>query len=213
MLDVILGLFAVLAGLVLCFGGAFALRIVFPIWGAFAGFAFGAGLVAGLAEERFLGTVLGWVLGLIFALIFAIFAYFSYAVAVVLVMASIGFAVGSGLVVALGIDWNWVAVLAGLAVGAVVGVAAVVADMPMIVLVLLSAIGGAVATVAGLMLMVGAMDSATFTTASFTSQVSDDWWWFLLVVVLAVAGTFFQAAKVAGLRASVRSGWVESTEG
>ena len=95
------------------------LRIALPIWGFFAGFAFGAGLVAELADERFLGTVLGWVLGLVFALIFAVFAYRYYAVAVVLAMAAFGVAIGSGLVVALGIDWNWVAVLVGVAIGAV----------------------------------------------------------------------------------------------
>lgn len=209
MIDVLLGIFAILAGLLLCFGGAFALRIVFPIWGAFAGFAFGAGLVAGFAEQSFLGTVLGWVLGLVFALIFAIFAYFSYAVAVVVVMASIGFAVGSGLVVALGIDWNWVAVLVGLAIGALLGVAAVAADMPMIVLVLVSAVGGAVSTVAGLMLLFGAIESEMFTRGEFTSLVSDDWWWYALVVVLAIAGTFFQSVRVASLRAGVRATWSE----
>jgi hypothetical protein len=209
MIDVLLGIFATLAGLLLCFGGAFALRIVFPIWGAFAGFAFGAGLVAGFAEESFLGTVLGWILGFIFALIFAIFAYFSYAVAVVLVMASVGFAVGSGLVVALGIEWNWVAVLVGLAIGAVLGVAAVVADMPMIVLVLVSAVGGALGAVAGFMLLTGAMESATFTRGAFTSQITDDWWWYLLVVVLAIAGAFFQSVRVASLRAGVRAAWTE----
>ena len=107
------------------FAGQFVLRIVIPIWGFFAGFAFGAGLWAGLADERFLGTVLGWVTGLVFALIFAVFAYLYYAVAVILAMGAFGFAIGAGLVVALGIDWNWVAVLVGLAVGAVLGVVSV----------------------------------------------------------------------------------------
>lgn len=211
MIDILLGIFAIVAGLVLCFGGAFALRIVFPIWGAFAGFAFGAGLVAGFADQSFLGTVLGWVLGLVFALIFAIFAYFSYAVAVVLVMASVGFAVGSGLVVALGVDWNWVAVLVGLVVGAVLGVAAVVVDMPMIVLVLLSALGGAIGIVGGLMLLTGALESETFTRGTFTAQISDDWWWYVMVVVLTLAGAIFQSAKLVSLRASVRTAWADSS--
>ena len=82
------------------FAGQFVLRLVIPIWGFFAGFAFGAGLVAELADERFLGTVLGWVLGLVFALVFAVFAYLYFYVAVTLAMAAFGFAIGSGLVVA-----------------------------------------------------------------------------------------------------------------
>ena len=72
MADIILGLLAVLAGGVMLFAGRLVLRIVLPIWGFFAGFTFGAGLVAEFADERFLGTVLGWVLGLIFAVIFGV---------------------------------------------------------------------------------------------------------------------------------------------
>jgi hypothetical protein len=119
MADIVLGLFAVLAGAVILFAGQFVLRLVIPIWGFFAGFAFGAGLFAGLADERFLGSVLGWISGFVCALIFALLAYLFYAVAVVLAMAAFGFAIGSGLVVALGIDWSWVAVLVGSTVGGV----------------------------------------------------------------------------------------------
>ena len=113
MADILLGLLAIIAGGAMLFAGQFVLRLVIPIWGFFAGFAFGAGLVADLADERFLGTVLGWVLGLVFALVFAVLAYLYYYVAIILAMAAFGFAIGSGLVVALGIDWNWVAVLVG----------------------------------------------------------------------------------------------------
>ena len=96
------------------FAGQFVLRFVLPIWGFFAGFAFGSGLFAALADERVLGTLLGWVSGFVFALIFAVLAYLYYAVAVIIAMAAFGFAIGAGLVVALGIDWNWVAILVGL---------------------------------------------------------------------------------------------------
>ena len=63
-----------------------------------------------------------------------------------------GFAIGSGLVVALGIDWNWVAVLVGVAIGAVLGLVAVFGNLPMIVLVVISSFAGAVSVVGGLML-------------------------------------------------------------
>ena len=163
MADIVLGLFAIFAGGVMLFAGQFVLRLVLPIWGFFAGFAFGAGLFAELADERFLGTVLGWVTGFVFALIFAVFAYLYYAVAVILAMAAFGFAIGAGLVVALGIDWNWVAVLVGVVVGAVLGLVSVFGNMPMIVLAVASSIAGAVSVVAGLMLLFGSLDSADFT--------------------------------------------------
>src|SRR5580765_64617 len=117
MADILLGILAIIAGGAMLLAGQFVLRLMIPIWGFFAGFAFGAGLFAGLADEHFLGSVLGWVAGFVCALIFALLAYLYFAVAVVLAMAAFGYAIGSGVVVALGIDWNWVVVLAGLVIG------------------------------------------------------------------------------------------------
>jgi hypothetical protein len=211
MADIVLGVIAILAGLVFCFGGRLLLRLVFPIWGFFAGFAFGAGLVAGFSEEHFLGTAIGWVLGLIFALLFAALAYFFYAVGVVIAMASIGFAIGSGLVVALGIDWNWVAVLVGVLAGAALGIGAVIANVPMLVLTVLSSVGGAIVATSGFMLLTGAMDSADFTRSSATDQIKDDWWWYAVFFVLAIAGLVVQTRDAAAMRRSMRASWAEPT--
>lgn len=207
MTDIVLGLFAVLAGGVMLFAGQFVLRTVLPIWGFFAGFAFGAGLFAGIADERFLGTVLGWVTGLIFAVVFAVFAYLYYAVAVILAMASFGFAIGSGLVVALGIDWNWVAVLAGMAVGALLGLLSVLGNMPMIVLAVLSSIAGAVSVVAGLMLIVGSLDSADFTQGTFANAIQDSLGWYLALVALALIGFVAQSRQRARMRRTIDEAW------
>jgi hypothetical protein len=207
MTDILLGLLAILAGGVMLFAGQFVLRLALPVWGFFAGFAFGAGLVAELADERFLGTVLGWVLGLVFALVFAVFAYLYYAIAVVLARAAFGFAIGSGLVVALGIDWNWVAVLVGAAVGAVVGIVAVIGNLPMIVLVVLSSFAGAVGVVGGLMLLVGSLDSADFTRGAFTDKVQDSWGWYLTLLVLAFTGIVAQARQRTMMSRSINEVW------
>lgn len=207
MADIVLGLFAIVAGGVMLFAGQFVLRIVLPIWGFFAGFAFGAGIFAQLADERFLGTVLGWVTGLFFALVFAVFAYLYYAVAVVLTMAAFGFAIGSGLVVALGIDWNWVAVLVGLAFGAILGLVSVLGNMPMIVLSVFSAIAGAVSVVAGLMLIVGSLESADFTSGSVTTAIQDSTGWYVLLLVLAVVGIIAQARERSAMTRTVQETW------
>lgn len=207
MADIVLGLLAILAGGVMLFSGQFVLRLVLPVWGFFAGFAFGAGLFSGLADERFLGTALGWVTGLVFALVFALLAYLYYAVAVVLAMAAFGFAIGSGLVVALGIDWNWVAVLVGLAFGAALGLVAVIGDMPMVVLAVVSAIAGAVSVVAGLMLLVGSLESADFTQPGFSEVIQDSTGWYLLLLVLAVVGIIAQARQRSAMRRTVQETW------
>ena len=211
MADIVLGLFAIIAGGVILFAGQFVLRLVIPIWGFFAGFAFGAGLFAELADERFLGTVLGWVTGFVFALIFAVLAYLYYAIAVILAMAAFGFAIGSGLVLALGIEWNWVAVLVGLVVGAVLGLVSVFGNMPMIVLAVASSIAGAASVVAGVMLVVGSMDSADFTRGTFTDAVQDGWGWYLLLLVLALVGIVVQTRARLTMRRTVRETWYAET--
>ena len=207
MADIILGLLAIIAGGVMLFAGQLVLRFVIPIWGFFAGFAFGAGLVSELADERFLGTVLGWILGLVFALVFAILAYLFYAVAVILAMASFGFAIGSGLVVALGIDWNWVAVLIGVAVGALIGLVSVFANMPMIVLIILGSLAGAVGVVGGLMLLFGSLNSADFTQGAFTDAVQDSWGWYLLLVAVALVGILVQTRQAIIVRRTIQDVW------
>src|SRR3954454_1998698 len=192
MADIILGLLAIIAGGAMLVAGQFVLRLVIPVWGFFAGFAFGAGIVAGFADERFLGTVLGWVLGIVFALIFAVLAYLYYYVAIVIAMGAAGFAIGSGVVIALGIDWNWVAVLFGLAVGILVGLVSVFANIPMILLVFIGSIAGAIGVTGGLMLLFGSLNTADFSRGDFTDTVSNNFLWWLLFVVLAIAGIVIQ---------------------
>jgi len=207
MADILLGLLAIIAGGAMLVAGQFILRLLIPIWGFFAGFTFGAALVAGFADERFLGTVLGWVLGFVFAVVFAVLAYFFYYVAVVLAMASFGFAIGSGVIVALGIDWNWVAVLVGLLIGLVLGLVAIVGNMPMIVLVVFSSFAGAVGVVGGLMLLVGSLNSADFTRATFTDNVHNSWAWALLLLVLALVGIANQARQRVVMRRTIQESW------
>ena len=207
MADILLGLLAILAGGAMLLAGQFVLRLVIPIWGFFAGFAFGAGLVAGFADEHFLGTVLGWVLGLVFAVIFAVLAYLYYYVAIIIAMGAFGFAIGSGLVVALGISWNWLAVLVGVVVGLVIGLVSILTNMPMIVLVVFGSLAGAVGVVGGLMLLVGSLNSTDFSRGDFTDTVSNSWAWSLLLLALALAGVFIQASQRALMRQNIQEVW------
>ncbi len=207
MADILLGLLAIFAGGAMLVAGQFVLRLMIPIWGFFAGFAFGAGLVADLSNERFLGTVLGWVLGLVFAVLFAVLAYLYYYVAVVIAMGAAGFAIGSGIVVAIGIDWNWVAVLVGLVVGILVGLVSVFTNIPMIMLVVIGSIAGAIGVTGGLMLLFGSLNTADFSRGDFTNTVSDNFFWWLLFVVLTLGGIVIQARQRALMNQSIREVW------
>lgn len=210
MQDFITGLLAILVGGLICFWGYVAMRIAIPIWGAFTGFMLGAGVVDNITDDGFLRSVLAWIVGICVALLFGAFAYLYYEVCVFLAMTAVGFALGASLMVALGVTWSWVIVLAGAVVGALLAMVAIVGHMPTVFLIVLTAMAGASAIVFGLLLWTGGVNSGDFETTEATKLIDDDWWWYVLFVVLALAGCIGQSRFVTNLRASVREQWTDS---
>jgi hypothetical protein len=206
--DVIVGLLALGIGTLFCFRGYLAMRLVIPVWGALAGFLFGAGLVASLADDNLLATATGWLVGIGFALLFGALAYLYYEVSVILAMGAIGFSLGTGVMVALGVSWSWLIVLVGVLVGTLLAITAILADVPMILLTVLSATAGAVAMIGGAMLLTGTVDVNAFDAASTTERIDDDWWWYALYVTAALAGAFVQFRDLGG-GGTLRSSWTE----
>jgi hypothetical protein len=98
-------------------------------------------------------------------------------------------------------------VLVGIAGGVLLAVLAIVSDFPMILLVLLSALAGASAVTAGLMVLTGAIETQDFTDEAVTAQAGDDWWWYLVYGVLAVAGIVYQMRAMERVRGSMRESW------
>lgn len=207
MQDVLVGLIAIVVGLVFCFRGFLAMRIVIPIWGAFSGFLLGAGFIDSITDEGFLGSVLGWTVGVVVAVVFGLLAYLYYEVSVMIAMAAIGFTLGVGAMAALGVTWSWLVVLVGVLLGIVLAAAAILIDLPTILLVLLTALAGATSIVFGAMLLFGAVDTADFASTAATEELDDDWWWYVMYLVLAVVGVFSQVSSAAQLSRSSRDMW------
>lgn len=204
---IILGLVAILAGALFCFAGYGAFRIVIPIWGAFAGFALGAGVVSSITDDAMLAKPLGWLLGLVLALVFAVFAYLYYWFAIVLAMTSAGWMLGSSLMTALGVSWNWLIILVALAVAVLFAVLAVVTNMPRIVLIVVSALAGATAMVGGAMLLFNRLEVSDLSRATITESIDDSWFWWLSYLLLAAAGLAVQFLTSAR-EDQVRAAWV-----
>jgi hypothetical protein len=204
----VFGILAIAGGAVFCFRGALAFRILIPIWGAFVGFAAGAGFMASMTGDGFLQTGLAWTVGLVTAAIFFVLAYLYYAVAVVITMASVGFALGSSLMVALNITWSWIIILAGVVLGVVLALSAIIANLPLMLLMVLGAIGGASAMVMGFMLLFGVVNAADFTNPAATITINDQWWWYVLYLVLVVLGILVQVRAIGHLRQSMQEAWL-----
>lgn len=204
MSDLVMGLVAVVLGVLFCFGGYWALRSVISLWGGLAGFGLGAGLVATFTGDALLAGAAAWVVAILLGLVFAALAYAYYSVAVILSMGSAGFALGGALATTLGLTWGWLATLIGLAAGVVVALIAVAMNLPMILLMFVSALAGAMITVAGVMLMVGVIGSTHL--ASAASVLQSQWWWYALYLALLVAGLIVQSRSV-NARRRVDGAW------
>ena len=70
-----------------------------------------------------------------------------------------GFALGTTLMVAIGVRWSWLIVLMGLAGGVLLTMLAVASDLPLAILAIRSAFAGASSSVTGLLLLVGLRDA------------------------------------------------------
>lgn len=205
--DVLIGLVACLVGVLLCVRGYVAMRIVIALWGAFAGFVLGAGAVASITGESFLGSVLAWSVGVAVAVLFGLLAYLYYEVSVLLAMSAIGFTLGATLMAALGVTWSWLVIVVGVILGIVVAGLAIMVDLPMVLLTLVTALAGASIVVTGALLVVGELSLGDLTSPATTQQVAADWWWYVLHVALVVLGIVVQSRDTARRRSTLRERW------
>ncbi|MGO1315768.1 MAG: TM7S3/TM198-like domain-containing protein [Cellulomonadaceae bacterium] len=204
--DVVIGVLALLVGALLCFNGYVALRAIIAVWGAFVGFALGAGLVASGTDGAVLASALGWVVAVALAVLFAVLAYAYYAVAVVVAMAAFGFVLGATALGALGVTWNWPIIIGSVALGVVLAFAAITANLPMLLLVVASAFSGAAVIVGAVMVLTGALEPSALTSGGRVEQIAQDWYWYAAYFVLAVLGLVVQLRAVSG-RAAMRQTW------
>lgn len=151
--EILVGIFAILVGGLFAFQGGNMLRILFPFVGFFVGFSAGAGLIAGITGDGFLSTLFSWVVGFCVAILFALLAYFFYSFAVILAFAGLGFSLAGIILGLFNLDWNWLVLLAGTALGIIFGLFAIVSSLPMMLLIVASSFFGASMIIYGLLLI------------------------------------------------------------
>jgi hypothetical protein len=151
----ILGLVAIVVGALVSAYGARGFFLLLPLWGFVAGFLLGAQMVAGLLGEGLLATVAGWAMGFVVGAGFALLASLWWWASIVILSATVGYIVGSGLLAAIGLDPGLLTVVAGLALGAVFAVGAIALDVPTLLVAGLTALGGAAYVIGGAYLVLG----------------------------------------------------------
>ena len=192
-MDFLIGALILLAGAAFCFVGYRFFRILIAIWGFFAGFNLGTAAMTSLFNNAFLGTTTGIVLGLVIGLVFAALAYFFYYFAVVLLGASAGYTLGSGLIGAIGLNNpGFVAVIVGVVLAVVFAFLILVLNLPKLLIMVFTALGGAVAMLAGLLILFGQVKVAYLQYGDAVALVKASWFWSIVALALAVVGFLAQ---------------------
>ena len=186
---------AVCIGLALTFMGYSLFRILFPIWGFFIGLWLGGTAIAGLTGESFLATSFALICGFLLGLAFAVLAYYVYAFAVVLFGTTLGFAIGQGIILMLGIDQGFLSWSVGIITAAVFAYGFVVLNLPKIIIMVATAFAGSSAIIAGFLALFGQVPPERYLSMAMTkATIHTSWFWWLIWLVLAVFGVVVQSA-------------------
>lgn len=184
---------AAVIGLMFLFFGYAFFRILLPIWAFFVGLMFGVHGMQNLFGANVISTSSGFIFGLFAGAILAILAYVLYSLAVYWFGLTIGYVLGSGIMMALGMDGFF---------GGIIGILAAIAfitlfvkvQMPSTFIVAFTALGGAMAVIMGLFVLFGAIPAVSDSLQLTSIIVANSWFWIVIWAVLAVIGMTFQFA-------------------
>jgi hypothetical protein len=184
---------AVVGGAFTFFGYRFFLFLL-PLWAFVAGFVAGMQgmeVLLGASDFQFFVSTIGIVVGVVLGAVLAVLSYLFYWAAIVILAGVVGYTLGYGVLSAIGLDgivgWG-----AGLAVGAVFAIGAIVLNAPKAVVIVLTAAGGAALLMAGGMLLFDVIEPEELSKGVLWKAITDHFIWLVVWAVAAVAGAFYQ---------------------
>jgi hypothetical protein len=187
----LLGAIALVVGAGFSFYGFKFFLILLPLWAFVAGFAAGAQAMAVLFGEGFLATTVGWVVGFLTGAVFAVISYLWFWAAVVLLGGFVGYQLGLGLMALINLH-GFGAVAVGVVVGVIFAIGTIVLGVPRILVVVLTALGGAATVVAGALLIIGRIQPAALGDGIVGAIIYDNILWLLVFAVVAALGIVWQ---------------------
>ena len=219
--SLLVGALAIAIGLAFAFWGFRVFLVLLPIWGFFAGFILGANGVQYFLGDGFLATGTSWVVGFLLGLLFAVLSYLYYWVAVILLGGALGYQLTIGLLQWIGFDAEglipFVLALIG---GAVFAVGFFLLQMPAVLVIVATAITGAIATLGGVVVLLGLVPVAALNggllgvTSRYPVEVDGEimmeslelgWIWVVIGIALAFAGAIYQTRMVGDMAQAITS--------
>ena len=197
------GLLAIVVGGVWATYGLKAFFILLPFWAFFVGLLAGAQWSAEFLGEGFFGTVTSWAIGLVVGLVLGLLSYFWYYAAIILLGATVGYTLGSGFMTAIGLD-GFLSIVLGLIVGILLGIAVLVLNVPALLVIVLSAFGGAAAVVNGFWILFGQIQLNDIDGGLAEGLMKGGAITVVAWLVIAAAGIWYQLRDIGRDMASLR---------
>ena len=155
--EAVIGVLAILIGLVACLAGYVVFRFVLPILGFLVGLGLGAQLAATLFDQPYLGSPLSWIVAIGVGVLVATIAFIWWYVSVALTIAGLGYAIGFGAAQGLDMDPN-AAVVAGVVVAVVFALIALLLRVPIGVVIVVTAFWGSSVLIGGVLILVNRIE-------------------------------------------------------
>lgn len=187
------GIVALLVGIGFCFAGYRFFRILIAIWGFLTGFLLTAQALAIFAGGHLHISAIGLIIALIVGFALAALAYYLYVAAVVILGASVGFWIGTGLVTAAGYgSHSALALLVGVICAIVLAILTLTLNLTRLLIIVSTALGGASAIVAGVLLLLGRIQLDALSFGIVGAVIRSSTLWGLAWLVLAAIGIIVQ---------------------
>lgn len=149
----------------------------------------------------------GWIVGLVVGVAFALLSFLYWYLAVTILTASAGASLGTGVLKAFGVDSTWALTVVGVVVAVIFAVAAIMLDLPKVLVIVNTAIAGATAIVAGVLLVIDRVDRVQLWAGGLYAADTDSWFWLLVAGVIAAIGAYAQVQSTVGYEPDLRTTW------
>jgi hypothetical protein len=206
-MGILVGIILALIGLAVCFFGLRFWFILLPVFGAVTGFFVGARVMQDLFGTGFLSTTVSWIVGIVVAVVFALLSWYVWYAGAIIMAGAVGASLFSGILHALFANpWGVMLFIVALIGALVFAVGALVLNLPIYIVIINSALGGAALAVAGLLTMLGTTTTVELANGATVAVVDEarfqgaGWLWVLAWIVLAGAGIFYQLRSVDEIR-------------
>jgi hypothetical protein len=166
--------------------------IVAIVIGLLVGFNVGTDAVSALFGDGTFATLTSWLVGAVLAVVFALFAYLYYYAAIALLGGAVGYAIGTSLWGIIGNEYGLIAFIIGLALGAVVAIGVIALNVPKLLVIVLTGLGGAAVILAGWFILIGKMPVDSIHWTYVGKLITDSWFYLIVWGVIAAAGILAQ---------------------